>query len=110
MEGNCAYVDACWFSHEKLESESNKIKNFKLGICGEKFGNKKDFMQHRKKEHIEKAQDCINHKSQGCRFSGNECWYKHNENESDNNSFEIRRLFHVMEKFATKIEFLECKL
>ena len=43
-----------------FESEINQIQDFKCGICGENFVNKKDFMKHRKKEQIEKIQDCFN--------------------------------------------------
>ena len=69
-------------------------------------------MQHRKSKHSDKIPECINLKNGWCRFSGNECWYKHSENKEEisNQSPKIKRLFDMMEKFAERMEMMEKQL
>ena len=110
LDGNCAFgEDNCWFSHTKDKNERGKIQIFKCNMCGDKFDTKKEFMLHRKVEHSERVSDCIHSKNGNCRFSGEECWYKHKKIESEigNNPIEIIRLFDIMEKFAQRLEMME---
>ena len=74
-------------------------------------------MQHRKNEHTEFVSECKENENGWCRFSGQDCWFKHkketieyhSENSDHKNSEMMRRLFDLMEKFADRIALVENK-
>ena len=79
QKGECSFSDVkCWYIH-KIEDIA--IKQYKCGICGRVFDSKNNFMRHRKADHMDKVQQCINHKNEQCRFDQN-CCYIHSD-ESD---------------------------
>ena len=67
-------------------------------------------MYHRKEDHLNIVKVCRN-KGGECKFN-ERCWYKHTEMEIENQNVEnssemLQRLFAMMEKFAAKLELLE---
>ena len=85
-QGHCDFTESeCWFSHTK----SSKIvkKDFNCNNCDESFHSHRDFMIHRKKQHMELVPKC--REENNCNF-GDTCWFMHipylNENENLNDS------------------------
>ena len=122
LREECAFDDDdCWFRHPKTDHLQRKvlpkILEFKCGICGKKFNRKKDFMEHRKEEHYNHVSDCIENENGSCRFTSNECWYKHTkvmyngENQTEVGGIKtsdlIKRLFDMMEVFSDRMASLE---
>ena len=119
VEGKCHFSDdTCWYRHYLKEYE--KLKEFKCGLCDKSFKLKDNFMEHRKKNHINIVPICKSYKEdhfpmQGLCIFDDKCWYKHEEDiaendieDNDNNSPEmITRMMDMMEKFSEKIELLE---
>ena len=80
QKGECKFTDEkCWYTHE---IEDIAIKQYKCGICGRVFDAKHNFMTHRKMDHMDKVQQCINHKNEKCRFDQN-CWYIHSDDSGE---------------------------
>ena len=65
-------------------TNENENGSIKCRICGNRFGNKYDFMNHRKKEHLFSVAFCTNNMNGNCPFSADMCWWKHNENINQN--------------------------
>lgn len=76
----CNFTDEkCWFVHEK---ETETLKKYKCGICGNVFETKNNFMTHRKTEHTHQVKQCINHINNKCVFD-KKCWYIHSDETND---------------------------
>lgn len=119
LKGYCSFSEEdCWFRHAQSEEISQTLKEFNCGLCGKKFSDKKDFMKHRKMEHIEKVKECKDNENGWCRFSGKECWFKHGDvaennvkENGENQSPEIiTRLFDLMEVFSNRLAKLEMQI
>lgn len=70
-------------------------------------------MKHKKTEHHESISICKKYEIGSCRFTKENCWYKHEnqENESvENNPEMIARIFDMMETFAERFEMIENQL
>jgi hypothetical protein len=123
MLGACE-LDAktCWFRHENCDQNPilpQTLRNFKCGLCEKVFDNKKVFMDHRKNEHTDKIAECRENKNGSCRFKSKDCWFKHNESESNNEMGKtlensgivtndmVGRLFNMMEAFAERMATIE---
>lgn len=118
-QGNCAFGDECWFRHTQTGQGSflpQTLKEFKCGFCEKIFERKKSFMEHRKLEHVNHVLDCSANKNGSCRYGSQECWFKHQNNEANNDHEEIsgiktvdlvKRLFDMMEAFAERISKME---
>ena len=76
---------------------------------------KKEFMQHRKNQHISYVSEFRENENGCCRLSGQDCWFKHSDKKSNNddenssfkNSERIGRLFDMMEVFALRMKTME---
>ena len=64
----------------QVTSLPQTLREFDCGLCG-KINSKSDFMKHRKLEHIKMGSECKENTSGGCRYSIDDCWFKHNEKE-----------------------------
>ena len=78
------------------------------------FGNRSEFMHHRKAEHSETVPKCkIDHGS--CQFGITKCWVKHDEqhddteNHNENKQDVIDKLFNIVEQCTERIVQLENK-
>ena len=93
-------------------------KEFICRVCDKRFTNKNDFMQHRKKEHVQNVFFCKNALKGTCRFGAKKCWFNHSDNEitytsgNENENGEnlqnmnqemMEKLFEMMEKFTQRI-------
>ena len=117
IAGHCSFGEnLCWFRHgENDNSFPQTITEFNCGFCGKRFDNKKEFMHHRKNEHIKYVSECRENEYGCCSFSGQDCWFKHSEkipkNHDEENGFQnseiIVRLFDMMEIFAQRMKSLE---
>ena len=120
LQGNCAFDDKiCWYSHKINKNTSSQLaqtlKEFNCGFCKKVFKSKPDFMMHRKIEHAQNISKCKEELYGVCRFSSEECWYKHQEKSSNfhieqtNNHPPdmIKRLFDMMENIAERIGLIE---
>ena len=67
IEGKCDFDDECWYVHCSTGSGHEK-KEFICRACDKRFTNKNDFMQHRKKEHVQNLFFCKNALKGTCRF------------------------------------------
>ena len=87
LEGKCPYTDKmCYWNHNK-----ETRKNIDCFICGKSFKNKSELMNHRKQEHYEIVKPCFQFYKNTCRFKDDLCWYKHEE-ENKNNEDKIKLL------------------
>ena len=108
IEGKCSFEDSvCWYSHKSIKSAV--IQEFKCRFCGENFKRKEEFMKHRKIEHENFIPTCRENKKDSCRFTNNECWYKH---EEKNDEFDMEhpyniRIIDMMEKFTERLQMFE---
>ena len=85
IKGACEFTDQdCWFRHENLSTSlaPQTLSVFKCNLCGKTFNNKREFMEHRKREHTKNVSQCRENKSGWCRFASEDCWFLHN-NESE---------------------------
>ena len=80
QKGECNFTDdKCWYTHQM---ENIAMKQFKCGICGNVFNTKHEFMAHRRIEHMDQVQQCLNYKNGKCRFDKN-CWYIHSDDTDE---------------------------
>jgi hypothetical protein len=110
----------CWFRHGDTDQFQasplpQTLTEYKCGLCGNIFKTKKEFMQHRKNQHISYVSECRENQNGCCRLSGQDCWFKHSDKKSNNddenssvkNSEIIGRLFDMMEVFAQRMKTME---
>ena len=77
--------DACWFSHKSTTSNKDKyMSNFKCTDCDKHFGNKFEFMHHRKQDHEESVPMCKKGTYGTCWFGPKNCWFTHEEKQTSN--------------------------
>ena len=91
LKGYCAFGEEdCWFRHDQTEQTSQTLKELKCSLCGKLFNDKKEFMKHRKSDHLNNVSECKDNENGWCRFSGKECWFKHGDvmcnNERENSA------------------------
>jgi DNA-directed RNA polymerase subunit RPC12/RpoP len=67
IAGHCSFGEnLCWFKHDENDNSfPQTITEYKCGICGNKYDYKKEFMQHRKREHINYVSECRENEN-GC--------------------------------------------
>ena len=103
-EGNCTYSDEmCWWNHNKKQDET--IKCF---ICSNTFDSKTLLMKHRKKDHHNLIKPCTQFKQNNCRFRSESCWFKHEEdvtedvieNKENTNSKKVEESQKVFQKVS----------
>ena len=124
--------DACWFSHKSTISNIDTYMwNFKCTDCDKHFGNKFEFMHHRKEDHRESVPLCKKGTYGTCWFGPKKCWFTHaekqtlNANESEEktedeidnpnkekekiiyNQEVIEKLFGMVEKITERIVIME---
>ena len=118
LQGICGFDDkVCWFRHKQSDDQvpsfPQTLQVFKCSLCGKAFNSKRDFMEHRKIEHLDKVSECKEKKNGWCRFVNEECWFKHND-ESKNSGIEnsdmMKRLFDMMEAFSKRMAFMESQI
>jgi hypothetical protein len=120
VAGHCAFNELCWFRHGDTDQFQasplpQTLTEYKCGLCGNIFKTKKEFMQHRKNQHISYVSECRENENGCCRLSGQDCWFKHSDKKSNNddenssvkNSEIIGRLFDMMEVFAQRMKMME---
>ena len=136
LNGSCAYEDSvCWYKHKSLVEDTASAEsrsNFKCSFCDNVFQRKEELLTHRKETHVQSSMfKCREFKQGTCKFSANECWYKHDnkiaEDKQDdarqkhfhqNSDFQnvqdnphppemMERIISMMERLANKVESLE---
>ena len=115
--GTCVYTDdTCWYSHE-YDRNVNQTCRF----CEQTFESKNQLMVHRKSIHVNIVAKCRNFQLGDCNFSNEECWYKHDEPESQNLVFHksqqekppseaTLKMMNLMEVMMVKMTELEKKI
>ena len=76
--------------------------NVECRNCGEMFKTKWHLMNHRKVEHISSVAYCRNYTKGTCTFSGDYCWWKHEEQKTE----QIIGCFVCGENFESKSEMM----
>ena len=119
LEDKCAFeAKTCWYIHktEKQSSGYLQIKEFKCGVCDEKFKTRSQFMKHKKSQHLNHVAICKEYKRRHiCRF-GDRCWFQHEENINDStnevtmNNENTEKIFDILEKFTERILMLENRM
>ena len=75
--------DACWFSHKTTTiNKDTYMSNFKCTDCDKHFGNKFEFMHHRKQDHQESVPLCKKGTYGTCWFGPKNCWFTHDEKQT----------------------------
>ena len=82
---------------------TEKEPSIKCNHCENTFTSKRDLMVHKKREHAEKVQLCINISNGECIY-GNGCWFKH-----DDISLPVYNCNLCDKTFRTKSEFMKHK-
>ena len=52
------------------------LKEYKCNLCGKVYKDKKEFMKHRKAEHLNYVSECKDNENGWFRFSGKEFWFR----------------------------------
>ena len=129
--GDCAFEKVCWYRHGPLDEvnsqpENSSREDFKCTFCEQCFGDKSEFMKHRKFKHNQIIAKCRDFIQGSCRFNQEECWYSHseysvNKSASENAESEVfrkaktinhppdmlERLMDMMEQLVKKVTILE---
>ena len=87
--------------HAMVQLSSIQSKIIECRICSKTFQDKRNFMHHRKSNHIEVVAFCQNENEGKCIFSSDKCWWKHKEKDDQNQSSTIR-CFICQNKFESK--------
>ena len=101
IAGDCHFSDNnCWFNHcnNKLE----EMDEIECNWCEKIFMTQPEFLNHRKKEHIEYVPQCRN---VTCTYNVF-CWFIHEQYENENNINENQEVFEkigIMEKKMEKM-------
>ena len=82
---------------------AEKDPSIKCNHCDDTFTSKRDFMIHRKRDHVEKVQLCTNISNGECSY-GNGCWFRH-----DINSLPEYNCNHCETAFVRKSELMKHK-
>ena len=112
-------VEDCWYIHSQ-SCQEKPLTMFTCSICEKVFCNRREFMRHRKKEHVLAVSLCNKASSGNCVFGEENCWFQHgeinkfhekekNENGELYNNEIIRKIFDIMESFAQRIGDMEKK-
>ena len=96
------------------------LKEYKCGFCGETFGNKLEFMKHRKMYHQDYVMPCRDFQNGACVHGSDICWFKHDDIQTKDHSGQadsqesqpsmMSRLFTMMEQFAERMNNIENQL
>ena len=80
MQNSAADFNAhTWEMHASTAEEEYFTCNF----CDDKFVNKRDLMNHKKKEHTQKVKSCWHFSSGLCPFGDQKCWFAHSSKENE---------------------------
>ena len=91
--GNCSHYsngsynfgdEGCWFNHS-IGTDNQSMIPFNCSFCGKSFASKADIMKHKKKQHLQQVKYCKNITEEKCNHGSN-CWFKHENNETKENS------------------------
>ena len=113
-EGNCSFAESCWFIHD--QSFKDSTPEYTCNICEKKLKTKTTLMKLKKENHIGTVATCRNYEKDCCTFGPVNCWFKHddihengkNDNVSDNENHEVvKKLFDMMESFASRLVQIE---
>lgn len=121
--GGCDLKDEdCWYIHIRSSCQEKPLTTFTCNICEKVFVNRREFMCHRKKQHVQAVPYCNKASSGKCIFGNENCWFQHNEikksEENENNEKTnqnlyndeiIRKMFDMMESFTHRIVEMEKK-
>ena len=106
--GGCELKDEdCWYLHSDSSCQEKTLTLFTCHLCDKVFESRRDFMHHRKKEHVRAIPHCNNANSGKCLFGAENCWFQHSEidkrNEHENNAkqMEISIMMKLSEKYLT---------
>ena len=105
--GKCDFPDSVYAGLGNT-SAPQSLKEYKCGFCDQIFQNKSDFMNYRKRHHIEFTSPCRDYIIGCCRYKQG-CLYKHEGlNEVSNiESSDMIRFFKIMEKFTERMKQVE---
>ena len=99
---------------EIYTSNTQTLKQYKCGFCGETFLNKRDFMKHI--QHKEYIMSCRDDQNGLCGYGSENCWFKHGDEVEiqlvqagiqECEPSMMTRLFNMMEEFAQRMNNLE---
>ena len=104
VAGDCPFSDTnCWFNHTKDKLE--QMDEIECNWCEKIFMTQPEFLNHRKKEHMEHVPKCRNSDIGICRY--NEfCWFIHDQHKNDIKVHENQQVFEkigIMEKNMEKM-------
>ena len=101
-------ANKCWYRHEENdEEEKNELSaEMNCRYCAECFSSKNDLMMHKKQEHIEKVERCRKFLQGNCSLSENSCWYKHENNVTNQ---ETNENVEIEESQQSQLGFCEAK-
>ena len=79
QKNECAYIDEiCWYSHSQQTPGSVNLNvKFECKYCKKTFESKSDLMRHLKTKHPQIKLNCREFARGSCKFSEQECWYRH---------------------------------
>ena len=79
LNNKCVHTDEeCWFSHGSISQGKTANAGYSCSFCEETFPNMAQLLVHRKEYHNPtKKIQCRDFDKESCRFSSEECWYKH---------------------------------
>ena len=118
-KGVCPFIDnVCWYKHDQSVNEGGiDTAKIKCNKCDKEFGNKPEFMRHKKQEHRQSVPACVNETQGTCVFGEEKCWFRHNNKDGNNqtnnkdkvneNKEVMERIFNMMENMTNRIMKME---
>ena len=114
----CIYGnEKCWFIHDEVKQATE----FNCKLCEKSFVNLHELMKHKKIIHMRKVQVCKNINNGRCMYGKQNCWFKHEETETEINESiaqhndkdekvnneDIQRMLKMMETLTERIVTME---
>ena len=85
---NCPHGNECWYVHSEKESSTQKLSDeFKCEQCDKTISGRRNFMMHKKINHIEIVQPCNLFRSNQCKKNEKTCWFDHNVQNQNHNTY-----------------------
>ena len=74
--------NVCWFSHGDHDDKNSETREpgYKCSFCEQVFNTMAQLLVHRKESHTDtKMFRCRDDRKGACRFSSDDCWFKHDD-------------------------------
>ena len=85
LKNECSWDSDCWYRHLSKSYDTNETNSdvMSCNVCEKVFQLKSELMKHKKSDHFIKVSKCRNFVQKNCKKSENECWFRHDELDTE---------------------------